>query len=86
MYINQIKLAFHDTYTENARIKTKFEAVNDRDVIKKAYLDGNLFKIEGHLSLLEKDYNDFKLQYNKQPVEEILIQIAVKTTIALNIT
>ena len=27
-----------------------------------------------------KDYNEFKLQYNKQSVEEILIQRAVKTT------
>ena len=30
--------------------------------------------------LLEKDYNEFKLQYNKQSVEEILIQRAVETT------
>ena len=38
-------------------------------------------KIDGHLSKLEKDYNEFKLQYNKQNVEDILIQRAVKTTI-----
>ena len=37
-------------------------------------------KIDGHLSKLEKDYNVFKLQYNKQNVEDILIQRAVKTT------
>ena len=40
-------------------------------------------KIDGHLSKLEKDYNEFKLQYNKQNVEEILIQRAVKTTIQI---
>ena len=46
----------------------------------KAFSDENLFKINGHLSLLEKGYNEFKLQYNKQSVEEILIQRDVKTT------
>ena len=40
-------------------------------------------KIDGHLSKLEKDYNEFMLQYNKQNVEEILIQRAVKTTIQI---
>ena len=37
-------------------------------------------KIDGHISVFEKDYDEFKLQYNKQPVEDILIQRAVKTT------
>ena len=40
-------------------------------------------KIDGHLSKLEKDFNEFKLQYNKQNVEEILVQRAVKTTIQI---
>ena len=40
-----------------------------------------MIKIDGHLSELEKDYNEFILQYNKQNVENILIQRAVKTTI-----
>ena len=40
-------------------------------------------KINGQLSFLEKDYNEFKLQYNKQSVEEILIQRALKTTIQI---
>ena len=42
-----------------------------------------MLKINGHLSNLEKDYNEFKLQYNKQSVEEFLIQRAVKTTIQI---
>ena len=42
-----------------------------------------MLKINGHLSKLEKDSNEFKLQYNKQSVEEILIQRAVKTTIQI---
>ena len=37
-------------------------------------------KINGHISLLGKNYNEFKLQYNKQSVEEILIQRGVKMT------
>ena len=32
---------------------------------------------------MKKDYNEFKLQYNKQNVEDILIQRAVKTTIQI---
>ena len=42
-----------------------------------------MLKIDGHLSKLEKYFNKFKLQYNKQNVEEILIQRAVKTTIQI---
>ena len=40
-------------------------------------------EINGHLSKLEKVYNEFKLKYNKQPVEEILIQRAVKRTVQI---
>ena len=40
-----------------------------------------MLKINGHLSKIEKDYNEFKLQYNKQSLEEILVQRAVKTMI-----
>ena len=42
-----------------------------------------MLKIDGHISKLEKDFNEFKLQYNKQSVEDILIQRAVKTTIQI---
>ena len=40
-----------------------------------------MLKLNGHLSKIEKDFNEFKLHYNKQSVEYILIQRAVKTTI-----
>ena len=39
-----------------------------------------MLKKDGHLSKLEKDFNEFILQYNKQNVEDILIQRAIKTT------
>ena len=42
-----------------------------------------MIEINGHLSKLEKEYNKFKLQYNKQNVADILIQRAVKTTIQI---
>ena len=35
----------------------------------------------GHLSSLEKDYNEVKLHYNNQSVKEVLILKALKTTI-----
>ena len=83
MNINQLKLEVHDTYKKDEKITTNFEAVKDEDFITKGYFDENLLKINGHLSKLEKDYNEFKLQCNKQKVEEILIQRAVKTTIKI---
>ena len=81
--INQLKLEVHDTYKKDAKITTNFEATDDSDVINKAYLDNKLKKIDGHISYIEKDYNEFKKQYNKQNIEEILIHRAVKTTIQI---
>ena len=37
-------------------------------------------KKNGQLSLLEKGYNELKLRYKKQSVEEFLIQRISKTT------
>ena len=42
-----------------------------------------MLKINGYLSKLENDYNDFKLQYNEQSVEVVLVQRAVKRTIQI---
>ena len=81
--INNLKLEVYDTYKKDEKITTTFEAVNDEDVINKGFLDEKLLKIDGHLSNSEKDFNEFKLQYNKQNVEEILFQRAVKTTIQI---
>ena len=72
--INQLKLEVYDAYKKDEKLTTKFEPVDDLDVINKTYLDSKLLKRDGHLSKLEKDFNEFKLQYNKQNVEDILIQ------------
>ena len=81
--INQLKLEIHDTFKKDENLTTNFKPIDNEDVIKKAYLDEKIKKIDGHISYLEKDYNEFKLQYNKQNVEDILIQRAVKTTIQI---
>ena len=81
--ISQLKLEVHDTYKEDEKITTNSEPVDNEDVINKGYLDEKMLNINGQLSNLEKDYNEFKLQYNKQSVVEILIQRAVKTTIQI---
>ena len=81
--INQLKLEVHDAYKKDEKLTTNFEPVDDSDVINKGYLDEILKKIDGHLSFLEKDYNEFKQQYNKQNVEEILVQRAIRTTIQM---
>ena len=81
--INNLKLEVHDTYKTDEKISTDFEPIDNSDVINKGYLDEKLLKINAHLSKLEKDFNEFKKQYNQQSVEEILIQRAVKTTIQI---
>ena len=81
--INQLKLEVHDIYKKDEKRTTNFETVNNEDVINKGYRDNKLLKINGQLSKLEKYYNEFKLQYNKQSVEDTLIQRAVKTTIQI---
>ena len=81
--INNLKLEVLDTYKKDEKLTTNFEPVNDSDVINKAYLDEKLIKVNGHISKLEKNFNEFILQYNKQNVEDILIQRAVKTTIQI---
>ena len=67
--INQSKLEVHDTYKKDEGITTNVEAVNDEGVIKKAYPDETVIKLSGLLPKLEKDYNDFRLQYNKESVD-----------------
>ena len=81
--INNLKLEVHDAYKKDEKLTTNFEPINNTDVINRGYLDEKLLKINGHLSKLEKDFNEFKKQYNKQNVEEILVQRAVKTTIQI---
>ena len=80
--LNQVKLKVNDTYKENEKITTNFEPINETDVLKKAYLDTKLTKIDGHISFLQKDYNEFKLHIKKQRVEE-MIENAVKTSTQL---
>ena len=44
------------------KITTDIEAFTNEDLINKDYLDEKKLKTNGHLSFLEKDYNEFKLQ------------------------
>ena len=81
--ISQLKPEVHDTYKKDEKITTNFEPIDNSDVVNKGYLDSKLLKKDGDLSKLEKDDNEFKLQYNKQNVEDISIQRAEKTTIQI---
>ena len=78
--INRLKLEVHDTYEKDEKITTNFEPVNDEIVVNKAYLNEKLSKIQGQMFHIEKDYNEFKSNSNKQSIEELLIQTAVQTT------
>ena len=68
---NQSKLEVHDTYKNDEKITRTFEAVDDKDVINKAYLERKLKNTDAHISYIEKDYKEFILQYNKQSEEDI---------------
>ena len=83
IHLNELKLEVRDNYNKNENTTKTFEPSNIVDVINKVYLVEKSLKIDGHLSILEKDYNEFKLRYNKQSVEVILIQRAVKATIQI---
>ena len=52
--MNKLKLELHETYKKDEKIATNFEAVDDKDVINKGYLDKKLLKLNGHLSKLKK--------------------------------
>ena len=81
--INQLKLKLYDTYKKDEKLTTNFEPNDNEYIIKEGCIDSKLLKIDTHLSKLEKKNNEFKLQYNKQSVEDILLQRAVKTTIQI---
>ena len=78
--IKKLKLKVNDVYEKDEKLTTNFKPIEDSDVINKAFLDGKLSRIEGHISLVEKHYYEFKLNSDKQSNEEVLIQKAVKTT------
>ena len=80
---NHLKFQVNESYKKDEKRTTKFESIINEDVLRKAYLDEKLSKRNDHLTLLEKDYNKFKLQYNKQSVEDVLVQRAVKKTIQI---
>ena len=65
------------------KITTDFEPTDVTNKINKAYLDKKLYKVEGHISYIKKDYNEYKMLNNKQSVEEVLIQKTVKTTLQI---
>ena len=83
LYINQLKLEVHDTYKKDEKLTTNFEPTDDSDVINKSHIDENLLKINGHLLIMGKVYNEFELQYNKQSVEDISYQRAAERTIQI---
>ena len=80
---NQSKFKVNDSYEEDEKYKTNFEASNPKDVINKPYLDTKRWKLKGHIAYIQTDQNEFKLLSDKQSVEEVLIQRAFKMTIQI---
>ena len=74
---NQIKLEVQDTFKKDEKITTNFDPQKNEDVINKAYLGIQLSKMQAQISIIEKNYNDYKL-HNK---EDLLLERAVRPTI-----
>ena len=91
LFLNEINYKIYISTNSNSnymiliqkdeKITTNFEPVKNEDVINKVYLEEKLLKINGQISYLEKDCKEFELQYNKESVEKILVQGAVKRTV-----
>ena len=58
--INQLKFQVQDTYEKDEKITTTFEPIDNEDIINKAYPDKKLNRLDGYISYIEKDCNDFK--------------------------
>ena len=67
-------------YKKYDNIATNFGPPSDENVINKAYLDTEISKIEDHISYIEKAFNEYNLLSNKQSVEWVLRERAVKGT------
>ena len=80
---NQLILEVHDIFEKVEKTTTNFQPTQNTDVINKAHMDENYSKIQVRMSHFEKDYNEYKLEYNKQSSEVVLIQRAVKTIIQI---
>ena len=55
-----VKLKVNDTCKKNENLTTKFETSHHEDVLNKVFQDTKLSKLEDHLSMNEKNYNECK--------------------------
>ena len=66
--INQIKLEVQDDCKKMKKRTTNSEPTDDSNVTNRAYLDEKIFKVDGHISLLEynnfTDYNELEITTN----------------------
>ena len=72
--LNPLKLKVTDSFEKDEKITLSFDYFNPEDIINKDYLDKIKSKIEGHISFIKKDYNEFKVDINKQSEEEVSIE------------
>ena len=79
--IGPLNFKLIDSYKKDEKVTTSFKLSQDEDVRNKKYLDENCSKMEGHPSILERDYNEIKILSYKQSGEEASKQKAVKRTI-----
>ena len=56
LHFNQLKLEVLDTYKNHEKLTTNFKPTDDSDVTNKAHLDEKLLKINGQLSIRDKDF------------------------------
>ena len=79
----QLKLKVKVFHKKDKKITTSFKPSNPDDVMNKVYLETKSLEIEGQLSFIIKENNDFKLHKSKQSEEDDLIERAVETNIQI---
>ena len=62
---------------------TNFEASNPENVMNKKNFDTNLAGLNGKISYIGENYNEFKLHNNEQSIKEALFERAVETLIQM---
>ena len=58
--LNKLKFKVKDTYKKDEKITTNFNTSNPEDVINKGFLQTKIAELNGHISYVEKHYNEFR--------------------------
>ena len=65
MIFNLLKLKVEESYRNDVKTITNCQPSNNEDVVIKAYLDSELVKVKGHITIREKTLTEFTVKCHK---------------------